>query len=401
MYIAQTIELKPNKTTIQLFEMYFGYSRYIYNKALNIWNTEWDKHIETNKEHKRPTFISVKTACRHSREEWESKYSSIIEETASEDVSKAFNLFFKNVCNHPKFKSKKNCKNTFRYYRKNDRTIKIIDNNKLFLVRFPYKIKMKEKLRFPNGIIKECTISKKANRYYAGFVIEIHESNFPNLHPKKNDKSICGVDLGVKTLATIYDGSDFYEYESINKKLVKYYEKIEFYDKLLNRKRLANPGKWFDSKKYQKVKTKRQILFRKIVNIKQDYVHNLTKWLCENYKYIVIEMIKSNNLTKKKSKYSKKNHNLHKHISDSLFYTFRKQLEYKCELYNCVLIEADMFFPSTQMCSNCGHVFGKKNKLKLSDRKYICPDCEMIMDRDENASVNLRNYGMHEVGLQP
>ena len=96
-----------------------------------------------------------------------------------------------------------------------------------------------------------------------------------------------------------------------------------------------------------------------------------------------------------------KNNKLSKVISRSLWYTFRCQLEYKSLLYGNTIIKADRWFPSTQLCSNCGNVLTKENKLQLSDRTYECKECGHVMDRDTNASINLKLYGMRQVGLQP
>jgi transposase len=84
-----------------------------------------------------------------------------------------------------------------------------------------------------------------------------------------------------------------------------------------------------------------------------------------------------------------RNHKLAKHIQDSSFYEFKRQLEYKCQKYNRELVIIDRFYPSSKMCSECGCI---KKDLKLSDRVYICPDCGLELDRDLNASINIKNY---------
>jgi len=92
-----------------------------------------------------------------------------------------------------------------------------------------------------------------------------------------------------------------------------------------------------------------------------------------------------------------KNRKLSKVISRSLFYEFRRQVEYKSELYGNTVIIADKFFPSSQLCSHCGAVKEKGNKLKLSQRTYKCSNCGEIINRDINASINLREYGRRRI----
>lgn len=376
MYIAQKIELKPNKTTKTILEQYFGYSRYIYNKALATWNEMYEEHQENGLLEK-PTHRRVRDRLKKNKEEWEENYCSQVLETGTEDVGKAFNMFFKKVSKFPKFKSKKKSKSTFRFYRKNEYSIRVTEDRFLKLATLT-PIKMKEDLKY-DGIIKEVTIIKKADKYFAGFVIDL-KCNLPQI----DNELACGIDVGIKTFATISDSNDgLYTVPSFIKTLEPLYNKASEYNRRMSRK-------IYNSKKYLAMKTKLQRIYLKISNIQQDYLHNITTWLTSNYKYITIETIKVNNLVK--------NRKLSKVISRSLFYTFRQQLEYKCEMYGNILIKADQFFPSTQTCSCCGNVRTKEDKLKLSDRTYVCPKCGNEIDRDENAAINLRNYGMSIIG---
>ena len=383
MYVSQRIEIKPNKTTIKLFENYFNYNRYCYNKALENWNNLY-KQFKNKEIEKRPNSRRVRDHLKSIKEDWEKDYSPIIIETACEDVDRAFKFFWKGLTKFPKFKSKKNknIKFSFRYQRKNPSTFRIKDEKRLFLQRFPYPIKMTEKIRF-DGLLKTLTISKKANRYFATFVIDINPSYYQNFHPNSNDKNICGIDLGVKTLAIIADNKfennkKFYKCKSIIKDIEKYYKKISYYDKRMSKK-------IYGSKKYEAMRIKLQKIYNRIHNLEYNYIHKFTKRICRRYKYICIENLKSKNLQKR--------HSLARNIRNSLFYSIRKQFEYKSQFYNCILIKADRFFPSTQMSSCCGNILKGKDKLKLKSRKYKCKKCGLIRNRDLNAAINLRNYG--------
>ena len=84
-----------------------------------------------------------------------------------------------------------------------------------------------------------------------------------------------------------------------------------------------------------------------------------------------------------------KNKHLSKAIASQGLYEFKRQLAYKCEFYGIEFVEADRFYPSSKLCSECGH---KKDKLSLSERTYICEECGCIIDRDYNAAINLSRY---------
>jgi len=376
MYIAQKIELKPNETTKKLLTEAFGYSRYIYNKALNEWKLMYNQY-KLNPDKNKPTHRRIRDNLKSKKEDWELKQQSMILDTACEDLGKSFNMFFKKVSKYPKFKSKKNQKNTCRFYRKNDYSIQIKDGKYLKLPNWD-RIKMKEKLKY-EGTIKEVTISKKADKYFASFIIDTNEDFF-----QISNNEFAGVDLGIKTLAVVNDSLDnTYEYKSIIKELIPLYKKIDFYNRNLSKKDR-------NSKRYQVMKTKLQRLYLRISNIQKDYLHKITTNLVSNYKYITIEDLNVSGMLKNK--------NLSKSISRSLFYTFKVFLEYKSKMYGNTIMKADRWFPSSQICSHCGNVLEKEDKLKLSDRVYKCTKCGNEIDRDINAAINLKLYGMRFIG---
>ncbi|MGK7919675.1 MAG: RNA-guided endonuclease InsQ/TnpB family protein, partial [Trichodesmium sp.] len=111
-----------------------------------------------------------------------------------------------------------------------------------------------------------------------------------------------------------------------------------------------------------------------------DALHQLTTWLAKNHSTIVIEDLNVSGMLK--------NHKLASAIADCGFYEFKRQLTYKCEWYGSELVIADRFYPSSQICSNCGH----QQKMPLHLRTYECSECGFTADRDFNAAVNLENY---------
>ena len=216
-------------------------------------------------------------------------------------------------------------------------------------------------------------ISKRAGDWYISFKYEEQ----PNQTTKERD--IIGVDVGINALATCSYGSKYANvkaYKQAKKRLTPYQRRV-------NEK---EPG----SKNRAKAIKKLAILHKKVADIRADALHKLTTWLAKNHnpppsppgrgaRGVGEDLNVSGML---------KNHKLASAIADCGFYEFKRQLTYKCELYGSELIIADRFYPSSQLCSQCGH----QQKMPLSERLYECGNCGFKADRDFNAAVNLENY---------
>ena len=381
-YNARKIELRLTREQEEIFEQAFGYSRYIYNKALD----EWKRMYETWKEDKsqpKPNNRKVRDNLKASKEDWEYGQLNMLIETTVEDLAKAFNMMWKGYGKYPKYKSRRNRKDSCRFYRKNEYSLQIKGdkNNKLKLVGISSLIHMKESLNLKEGyIIQEITISKKADRYYAGIVIRhIQDDN-----KISKEDSYIGIDLGVKDFAIINDDKGLYrKYKSLNSKLIPLYKRINIYNKILSRK-------CYGSSNYEKARTKLNRTYEKITNIRKDFLHKLSTHITTKYRYICIEDLKVSNIIRNK--------NLSKQIAEQGWREFRTMLEYKAEKNDCKIIVADRWFPSSQICSCCGNVLQGSDKLKLSQRTYHCHECNNKLDRDYNAAVNLKLYGMRAIG---
>ena len=366
MYLTHKIEIKPNKTIKSLLNMYFGYSRHIYNRGLSLWNDEYQKG-------NKPNFRKVRDIIKANKYDWYDNYAMQVIETSLEDLDKGFSMFYKGLCKHPKFKSKKQESRSIRFYRKNDSSIRVL-GNKLYLPKFPYGIKLTEELRF-EGVIKTCTISQKADRYFASFTIDCTKPI-----PQINSDAKVGIDLGVKTFAVYADDEFIYE-ERYPSKIKAYYAKRDYLNKVLARKEKG-------SKRYFVAKTKLQKVYLRIINMQKDYLHKLTSYFTRVYGTITIETLNVKGMLKLR--------NLAKSVYQSLFYNFKELLSYKARLYGNNLVLADRWYASTQTCWSCGKVKRGKDKLTLNDRTYTC-ECGYENDRDHNAALNLRDYSLNEL----
>lgn len=279
---------------------------------------------------------------------------------ALRDLQAAFKNFFDKRAGFPKFKSRNKGIGSFRL----TGSIKV-ESNKIKLPRLGW-LKLKECGYIPRDQhILSATVSEKAGRWYVSVLVR------EEIEPQENSEEVLGIDLGIKALATCSDGS---QYDN-PKALAKLENKIKYYQRRLAKKKDKK------SKRRKKLRTKIAKLWRQVANIRKDATHKASSEIVKTKQpqIIVMEDLNVSGMTK--------NHKLAKAICDANMREFRRQVEYKATWAGVEIRYVDRFFPSSKMCSDCGNL---KKDLKLSDRTYRC-DCGLEMDRDLNASCNLRN----------
>jgi len=290
---------------------------------------------------------------------WMYRSSKSAPQNALRNLEKAFKRFFKKQAKFPKFK-KKNIDDKFTV----DGHIRVLETH----IQLPKigKIRLKERNYIPIGKPKSATISKKAGRWFVSVRYEI------DISKKESNNEIIGVDLGIKNLATLSDGTIIPTVTTLKEKE----EKL----KRLNR-RLSRQKKGSNSRKRTLLKIQR--LHFHIANVRKDTLHKLTSLLVKTKPEGVITIEDLDVQGMLKNKY------LAKSIANIGAYEFRRQLEYKCKWYGKELVIADRYFPSSKMDHKTGEI---NDNLKLSDRIIYHPDGTKT-DRDLNAAINLRNYG--------
>ncbi|WRM43404.1 hypothetical protein [Staphylococcus phage LY01] len=397
MYISQKVQIRLNEPSKKEFEKNFGYRRWIYNKGLEKWNKRYNyckmhnyfekiNDDKLDKESKKfirkllPDERVVREIVRpYTKTSWRKDRPSMIFETAIADLGKSFDNFrIHKISKFPKFKSKRDPIQSCRYYRKNESAIKL-NGRKLKLSKSP-EVTLLEDIKF-DGVIKEVTISKEIDKWYASFCIDIGKKR-PKKVPHKSAE-ICGVDLGVRTFATIFDSNgECFEVSSQIDKLEKLYNRTKVYNQIMKRK---NPN----SRNYNDTRIKYQRTWKRIKDIRSNMVHELTTFLVKNYKYITLEDLDVREMIADKNNLTK---GIRKSIAESCFYEVKRQLEYKQHIFNSELVQVSRWFPSTQLCSNCG----RRNKIGKS-KTYKC-SCGHKIDRDVNAAINLMNEGKYLLG---
>lgn len=241
-----------------------------------------------------------------------------------------------------------------------------VDGRNLKIERLDAIIKMRERLRF-DGVVCQATISTRAGKWFVSIMIKLSANPYTNKSTSSENQ--VGVDLGIKELATLSDGTVFPSSQPLKasmKKLAKLQRKLG------ERVRGSN--------RYNKLKGKIGDLHFRISCQRSATLHELSDHLTANFGRIVIEDLNVEGMVK--------NHNLSRAISDCGWGEFRRQVEYKSLIRGRDIVVADRWFPSSKMCSNCGSV---KSDLTLAGRIYKC-DCGLEICRDFNASKNLMNY---------
>jgi putative transposase len=357
MLIGLKTELKLNYSQRGLLAKHAGTARHAYNWGLGLCQQILDNNsCKPEEKIKFPTAIDLHkwlVALVKPEQTWYYEVSKCAPQYALRHLADAFKRFFSNKGGFPKFK-KKGRNDSFTL----DGSI-AVDRRK---IRVPVIGWIKTYERLPQGLKpSSVTISRTADRWFISFKIEVE----PTVTEKKID--VVGVDLGVNHLATLSTGKVFDG--------VKAYKK---YEKKLARIQWLNRHKQRHSANWKKAQVRIARLHRKIANIRKDTLHQITTYISKNHAVIGIEDLNVSGMLA--------NHKLAKAIADMSFYEFRRQLEYKCQLYGSKLVVVDRFFPSSKQCSNCLSV---KDTLLLSERTYHCSGCGSQIDRDLNASINL------------
>jgi putative transposase len=357
VYKAYRTKLDLNNQQRTLMAKHAGFARWVYNWALRLWKDGCKEGLKPNAKILKKLFTNHVKPNFH----WMKEISSSVYQYAFMNLQDAFTRFFKKLAEYPKFKKKYH--NDSFGLDKGGQPIKIGGmRHKLPFIGW---VKTFEVL--PECVTKKVTISRQAGDWYLSFMVEL-----PDPEPTPKQHEIVGVDLGVSTLATLSTGETFPNPKALRKATKK-----------LARLQRDQSRKVYGSSNYKKASLKVARLHRRVASIRADYLHKLTTYLAKNHGSVVIEDLNVSGMLK--------NHKLARAIADCGFGEFRRQLEYKCQRYGSELVIVDRFYPSSQLCSDCGH----QQKMPLKERVYNCPSCGITLDRDLNAAINLsRTVGL-------
>jgi len=362
------VRLEPNSGQLEKLAQAAGSRRFVYNWALNSWQQHYAEHKKT---------VSLKdlsrelTALKYLPDtSWLQDVDSQLQQQALADVRRSFQNFFAKRARYPRFRCKGRAKESFRIPQR-----VTVKGRHLYVPKVGH-VRTSELIDLTGFTHKSTTFSLDSDGYwYASLVVqfELPKVALPTL---RDDVKTVGIDLGLKDLMVLSDGT---VHEN-----PRWYRKREL--KLAKAQRELSRKKK-GSKNREKAKLKVAKAHAKVRLVRADHIHKLTTDLVQQHDTIVIEDLCVKGMAKTK---------LSKSIYDASLGEIRRQLEYKARWNHKRLIVIDRWYPSSKTCSGCGLI---NQELELKDRSWTCQGCQVEHGRDWNASVNIRAEGLRQAEI--
>ena len=359
MLYVYRFRLYPNRKQKEFLNRQIGHCRFVYNQLLEIAINDFKT------KGKKWNFYEYKKLLPKLKEQYpflkEANSQSLQE--AVRWLDRAFKNFFKGLSGFPKFKKKKRTNAVVipQHFK--------IEGNRVKIPKLKTPIKFK-KHREIEGKIKSISIVRTpTGKYYLNVLVD------REIKPLPPTDKVVAVDVGLTHFATLSTGEKIENPRYLERTL----RRIKRLQRKLSRKVKG-------SKNYQKLAKRLAKLYEKVKNQRDDFLHKLSKKLIGDNQAVIVEDLGVKELLEKG--------NLSRQIADASWRRFISFLEYKAKWYGRILIKVNRYFPSSKLCSVCGY---KKGDLKLSDRKWKCPKCGTLHDRDINAATNLLKEGLKKL----
>lgn len=372
---AYRVELDPNDRQRTAFVRHAGAVRFVYNWGLATLMRDYAERKAATPEGEkvkgglRPFDLQSRLPALKVERPWLAEVTAQSLQMSLRNLDRAFQGFFRRVKagitpGYPRFKKRGVAKTAFHFAQ----NVSATDTH----VRLPKigPVRLKQRGYIPTDLpLKTSTVSEVAGKWFVTILVEVPDP------PKMNTTGeILGIDLGIKTLATLSDGTTYANpkhLEASQRKLSRLQRKLSRQQKGSNRR--------------AKTKVRIARAHARVSNQRADSLHKMTSEVVKTKRptAVVIEDLNVSGMVK--------NHRLAKAVSSASFAEIRRQLTYKCDWYGVKLVIADRFYPSSKTCNGCGNV---KDTLTLGDRTYVCDCCGHTQDRDVNAALNLRGWGM-------
>lgn len=352
---AYKYRIYPNTEQKIFFAKCFGCVRFFYNKSLSDMN---EIYKSTGK------FKNITPASYKEDYSFLKEVDSLALSNAQLNRNTAFKAFFSHKTGFPKFKSKRNNQS---YTTNNQGSVKFSNNDRYISIPKCPRIRIKKHRDFI-GTIKSITVSMTTdNKYYISLLVE------SEIKPLKESNRTIGLDLGLKDLIVDSNGKKYKNHKYLTKsqnKLAK------------EQRKLSKMVKGSHNRNKQRIKVAR--LYKHIQNQRNDYLHKLSKRIIDENQVICLEDLKVKDM--------EHNNKLARNISDASWSRLVSMLIYKADWYGRKVIKVPSTYPSSQLCSICGY----KNSItkNLNIRKWTCPECGFIHDRDINAAKNILSKGI-------
>lgn len=365
-YKAYKYRIYPNREQQELINKHIGCCRYVYNicleKKINAYKTskktissfELIKFLPVLKKEQETSFLK--------------EVNSLSLQASIRNLDSAYQRFFKEKKGFPKFKSKRNSRQSFQIVQN---THVDFDEKKVFIPKFKEGIKCIFH-RFFDGKIKTSTISRASTgKYFISILVELDEDN-PKKKPIDENQAV-GIDLGIKTFATLSNGEEIPNPKNLKNAMTR-----------LKRLQRSLSRKVKGSNNRERARKVLACQYERVTNRRNDFLEKVTHQLVTTYDNICLETLSVRNMMK--------NHRLAQALSDISIGRFNKLIEQKAEWYGVNILRIGRFEPSSKMCS-CGYIY---KELKLSQRVWTCPSCGRRNQRDLLAAQNIKSFAFNK-----
>ena len=361
-YKAYRYRLYPDKEQQELINKHIGCCRYIYNYGLEM---KTKAYQESKKAISRFDIQRELPKLKKSEEtSFLKEVNSLSLQAALACLDNAFTRFFKEKKGFPKFKSKRDSRQSFQIVQN---TRVDFESNRIYIPKFKEGVKCKLHRRF-DGEIKTSTISKTpTGKYFISILVKLQD-DIPTKKPIDENKAV-GVDLGIKTFATLSNEQEIQNPKNLKNAIKKL--------KRLQRK-LSKKAK--GSNNSEKARRKLAVQYEKVTNRRNDFLEKVTYYLVSTYDTICLETLSTKNMMQ--------NHHLAQALSDVAIGRFNQLIEQKAEWYGKNILRIGRFEPSSKTCT-CGYI---NKDLKLSQRVWTCPNCGRTHQRDLLAANNIKRF---------
>ena len=369
MLKAIKIRIYPSDEQKYFINKQLGCCRVVYNSCLAYRRDKYEKEgISITSSQSINYIVELKK-----EREWLKEVHSKVLQQSVIDMNSAYKNFFEGRSGFPKFKSKKDYEQKCRFPK--DAFIGIRGNRidlikSLKDIHFKCSVRDEKYLNKNQDKVHSLTLTKtKSDQYYLSVLVD------KQIEPKQSVNYVVGIDLGIKDFVITSEGQVF---ENLHFKKSET-NKLKRLQRQLSRKQP-------NSKNREKTRIKLAKLNQKIRNKKLHYLHQISNQLVSENQIICMEDLNVKGMMK--------NHNLAESIGEMNFGEFKNLLTYKCLQYGRQLVFIDRFYPSSKTCHCCGYV---NKSLTLSDRQWVCPECNSVIDRDLNAAMNIKDEGLRKI----
>ena len=363
MLVAHRIRLDPNNVQASQLARAAGVARFAYNWALAEWQRQYEAR-KTDPTLPAPSQLALRrqlNAVKREQFPWMLEVTKNAPQMAIIQLGKAFEIFFAKRARYPSFRRKGR---DDRFTLSNDQFD--VNDKRIRIPKLGW-VRMREALRF-TGRIVSAAVSRKAGRWYASITVDTPTLSLP---PAENQGAV-GVDLGITALATLSTGEVIPGPKALRTLLAR----LRRLGRELSRKVKGSHNR-------AKAKLKLARLHARIANVRRDGLHQLTTRLTRRFHTIGIEDLNVKGMLG--------NRRLARAVADMGWYALRRQLDYKAVWRGGQVALADRWYPSSKLCSECGH---RLEDLALQVRRWTCPGCGAGHDRDVNAALNLKNMAV-------